>query len=53
MSLTAIVRIRSARGTTTVSVDANVLATDAALVDMGRRQAGISPAEFKRGQVVA
>jgi len=47
------VRIRSVRGTNTVTVNASVLATDAALIDMARRQVGISPAEFKSGQVVA
>ncbi|WP_158294478.1 hypothetical protein [Halorubrum sp. GN11GM_10-3_MGM] len=49
----AIVRIRSSRGVDTEAVEASVLATDAALVDMAREQAGVSAAEFKSGKVVA
>lgn len=52
MTLFATVRVRSARGVDTETVTASVLATDGALIDMARRQAGISPAEFKRGKVV-
>ncbi|WP_158298367.1 hypothetical protein [Halorubrum sp. SD626R] len=47
------VRLRSARGPKTETVDASVLATDAAVIDMARRQAGISSAEFVTGEVVA
>lgn len=53
MSRRATVRIRSARGVNTVEVDASVTATDAAIVDMGRRQAEIPAEEFKTGKVVA
>ncbi len=47
------VTLRSDRGTDTEIVEATVLATDAALIDMARRQAGISGSEFKNGEVVA
>ncbi|UXF51052.1 MAG: hypothetical protein HQRvContig05_21 [Haloquadratum phage sp.] len=53
MTRPTMVRIRSARGVDTEIVDASVLATDAALVDMGRQQAGVSAREFKTGEVVA
>ena len=52
MTRRATVRIRSARGVNTVEVEASVKATASALIDMGRRQAGISPDEFKSGEVV-
>ena len=53
MSRSATVTIRSTRGTDTEQVEADVTATDAALVDMARQQAGISGTEFKTGEVVA
>ncbi|QKY16389.1 hypothetical protein [Halorubrum sp. CBA1229] len=53
MSRSATVKLRSDRGTHTEDVEADVTATDAALVDMARRQAGISGTEFKTGEVVA
>ena len=48
-----VVRVRSARGTHTETVEASVLATPDALVDMARSQAGVSGAEFITGEVLA
>ncbi|SFR47721.1 hypothetical protein [Halorubrum sodomense] len=53
MTRRATVRLRTATAIETVTVDASVLATDAALVDKARRQAGIAPALFLTGEVVA
>lgn len=53
MTRRATVRLRTADAIETVTVDASVLATDAALVDKARRQAGIAPALFRTGEVVA
>jgi len=53
MTRRATVRIRSTLGVDTQIVDASVLATKAALVDMGRRQADVSPEQFVSGEVVA
>lgn len=53
MTRRATVRLRTADAIETVTVDASVLATDAALVDKARRQAGIVPALFRTGEVVA
>ncbi|SMO90784.1 hypothetical protein [Halorubrum cibi] len=47
------VELRSARGRVVEEVDVSVVATDAAAVDMARRQAGISTAEFETGRVIA
>ena len=52
MTRRATVRILSDRGMKTVEVEASVKATASALIDMGRRQAGISADEFKSGEVV-
>jgi len=52
MSRSATVKLRSVRGTDTEEVEADVTATDAALIDKARRKAGISGAEFKTGEVV-
>ncbi|VTT87996.1 hypothetical protein DM2_1330 [Halorubrum sp. DM2] len=49
----ATVRLRTADATDTVAVEASVLATDAALVDMARQKAEIAPALFRSGEVVA
>ncbi|MUW13911.1 hypothetical protein GJ633_03985 [Halorubrum sp. CBA1125] len=53
MTRTVTVEIRSAQGTDIVDLEACVLATDAALVDQARQQAGVSGGEFKQGQVIA
>ena len=53
MTRTATVTLRSARGTDTEEVEASVLATDPALIDMARRQAGIPAADFRHGKVDA
>lgn len=52
MSQQAIVHLQSSHGTDTEVVEASVLATDAALVDKARRQAGIPGEEFDTGEVV-
>ena len=52
MTRRATVRIRSDRGLKTVEVEASVKATASALIDMGRRQAGVSGDEFKCGEVL-
>ena len=49
----ATVRLRTAADIRLEQVEASVLATDDALVDMARRQAGIAPERFLRGEVVA
>ncbi|WP_161612594.1 hypothetical protein [Halorubrum tebenquichense] len=46
------VSLRTARGRLVEDVDASLLATDDAVVDMARRQAGISPDDFRTGEVV-
>ncbi|WP_180271871.1 hypothetical protein [Halorubrum persicum] len=45
--------LRSAGGIVEQNVEAGVLATDAAIVDMARREAGISGGDFVSGEVVA
>ena len=52
MAMIATVRVRSARGTHTETVEASVLATPDALVDMAP-QAGVSGTEFITGEVIA
>jgi len=49
----ATVRLRTATGTHLEQIEASVLATDDALVDMARRQAGVTVARFITGEVVA
>ena len=49
----ATVRLLTPEGARLERVEASVLATDAAAVDMARRQAGIAPEHFLRGEVVA
>jgi hypothetical protein len=46
------VEIVTGAETTEVDVQASVLARDDALVDMARKQAGVSPADFRRGRVI-
>ncbi|WP_256402407.1 hypothetical protein [Halorubrum salinum] len=52
MTRSATVTLRSNRGTNVEEVEASVLATDAALIDKARRQAGISGTEFRTGEVL-
>jgi len=47
------VALRTARGRLVEEVDASLLATDEAVVDFARLQAGVSPAEFGSGEVVS
>lgn len=49
----ATVRLRTPEGTHLERIEASVLATDGATVDMARRQAGIAPERFLSGEVVA
>lgn len=52
MSRRATVELRTARGRIVEEVEAPVIATDDAIVDHGRRQAGVSPSEFGTGRVI-
>ncbi len=45
--------LETSRGRVVENVEGSVLATDGALVDMARRQAGISGSEFQSGEVVS
>ena len=47
------VALHTAHGKRVETVDVGPLATDAAAVDMARRQAGISGADFETGEVVS
>ena len=47
------VALRTARGKLVEDVDAGLLATDDAVVDFARRQAGVSPTDFDSGEVVS
>ena len=47
------VELRAAGGVVLEEIEASVLATDAALVDMARRQAEIPSDRFATGEVVA
>lgn len=49
----ATVRLWTDAGTRLEEVEASVLATDEAAVDMARRQAGLPPERFLSGEVVA
>jgi len=54
VSLQTTVRLRTADDDTRLErVAASPLATDDAVVDMARRQAGIAPERFRSGEVVA
>ncbi len=52
MTRRSTVELRTDLGTRTVEVESSVVATDAAVVDMARRQAGIPAALFGSGEVV-
>ena len=52
MTRRARVALRSLTGMHVEEVEASVLATDAALIDMARQQAEIPPDTFKGGEVV-
>ena len=53
MNRSVTVKLQTPEGTCLERVEASVLATDVAAVDMARRQAGIAPERFCRGEVVA
>ncbi|WP_435093455.1 hypothetical protein [Halorubrum sp. N11] len=53
MTLPVKVELRTSSGRHVETVEVGPLATDAAAIDMARRQAGISGAEFNTGVVLA
>ena len=53
MTRAVVVELRWSEGRHVETVEVGPLATDAAAIDMARRQAGISGTEFRTGVVVA
>ncbi|WP_160162937.1 hypothetical protein [Halorubrum distributum] len=47
------VELRTARGKLVEDVEASIVATDDAIVEQARRDLGVAPEDFNRGEVVA
>lgn len=48
-----LVRLHTVTGSRTQTVAAGPLATDVAIVDMARQEAGVNPEAFETGEVIA
>lgn len=47
------VELKTTEGTIVEEIEVGVVATDEAVVDMARKQAGIEPERFQGGEVIA